>query len=484
MMFSNKLRLTVLGGLGLWLSTAALAATITVINNDIPGIGFNDATPVAPIGGNTGTSLGQQRLIAYQAAADKWGRTLVSKVPIRIQATWEKLTCTTTGAVLGSAGASSAYLNFPHAPVSGHWYGKALANKLSGSELDSTRTDIIARFNVNLGGTGCLDGVFFYLGLDNNHGTNVDFMTVLLHELGHGLGFQTLTSGSTGAQLGSTPTSSGFPSVWDDYLLDTTTGKTWTSMTDAERAASALNARKLVWTGSNAKIAAAKLLSSGSPTLTVTSPVLIAGEYLVGTASFGAALNSPGVSGSVVQVHDLACTTTAPLSPISVPVSGKIALIDRGICLFTEKVKGAQNLGAIGVIIADTVAGSPPSGLGGTDATITIPAVKISLADANALKLSLAFLPLAANMRIIPAMHTGADASGRPLMYTPNPYQGGSSVSHWDTSMSPNQLMEPSINADLQHAVKPPLDMTTPLLKDIGWTTTTDLTPVLMLLLD
>jgi hypothetical protein len=62
-----------------------------------------------------------------------------------------------------------------------------------------------------------------------------------------------------------------------------------------------------------------------------------------------------------------------------------------------------------------------------------------------------------------------ADTSNRPFMYTPNPFQGGSSVSHWDVRMSPNQLMEPAINGDLTHEVTPPFDLTYRLLKDIGW---------------
>ena len=64
---------------------------------------------------------------------------------------------------------------------------------------DPTIADISANFNSNLGNVGCLTGTFFYLGLDGNHGANIDFIVTLLHEMGHGLGFQTFTSGSTGA---------------------------------------------------------------------------------------------------------------------------------------------------------------------------------------------------------------------------------------------------------------------------------------------
>jgi len=175
---------------------------------------------------------------------------------------------------------------------------------------------------------------------------------------------------------------------------------------------------------------------------------------------------------------DTAPNTSLACNPLSAAnaaaVNGKIALLDRGVCGFTVKVKNAQLAGAIGVIIADNVAGSPPSGLGGTDPTITIPAVRISLADGNKLKAALATRSrlhsgMFANLGVNLAVRSGADPAGHALMYTPNPFQSGSSVSHWDTIEFPNQLMEPAINPDLTHEVTPPFDMTFPLLQDIGW---------------
>ena len=41
---------------------AANAATIQIMSRDAAGVGFNDPTPVAPTGGNTGITLGQQRM--------------------------------------------------------------------------------------------------------------------------------------------------------------------------------------------------------------------------------------------------------------------------------------------------------------------------------------------------------------------------------------------------------------------------------------
>ena len=54
-------------------------------------------------------------------------------------------------------------------------------------------------------------------------------------------------------------------------------------------------------------------------------------------------------------------------------------------------------------------------------------------------------------------------------MFAPNPVQGGSSVSHWDQSLFPNQLMEPNISSDLTHSVVPVWDLTFSILRDIGW---------------
>ncbi len=71
-------------------------------------------------------------------------------------------------------------------------------------------------------------------------------------------------------------------------------------------------------------------------------------------------------------------------------LAGKIALIDRGTCSFTVKVKNAQNAGAIGVIVADNVPGEYPIIMGGTDNTITAPAFMISFETGDTIKQFLA----------------------------------------------------------------------------------------------
>ncbi|MBC7798889.1 MAG: peptidase, partial [Pyrinomonadaceae bacterium] len=157
-------------GFGLTSKTFA-AATIVIANNDPAGVGFNDTTVVSPVGGNTGTTLGQQRLNAFNEAARIWGSTLDSNVIITVRAQWTALTCTATSAVLGSAGATTVHANFANAPFQNSWYGGALANKINGADLNVTTPEINTNFNVNLGKTDCLNGSPFYLGFDENEGT-------------------------------------------------------------------------------------------------------------------------------------------------------------------------------------------------------------------------------------------------------------------------------------------------------------------------
>lgn len=213
--------------------------------------------------------------------------------------------------------------------------------------------------------------------------------------------------------------------------------------------------------------------------LTISAPANLAGQFAVGGAGFGPQLSTSGITAEVAQVVDapngigLACT---PLSAVNaIAVKGKIALVDRGgTCSFPAKVKNAQDAGAIGVIVADNVAGTPAPNLAGVDPTVKIPSVRITLADATTLKTALntrsrTSSGVMATLGVNAAIRIGADPFGRALLFTPNPFQGGSSVSHFDTLAFPNLLMEPNINADLPQKVSAPLDLTFQLLQDTGW---------------
>jgi hypothetical protein len=101
-------------------------------------------------------------------------------------------------------------------------------------------------------------------------------------------------------------------------------------------------------------------------------------------ALFGPVLTAAGITGDVVLVNDGTTTTSDACEPITNNVTGKIALIDRGTCNFTVKVKHAQLAGAVAAVVADNV-DEPVITMGGTDATITISSVLISKTDGAAL---------------------------------------------------------------------------------------------------
>ncbi len=447
-------------------SPAMSASTIIIQNIDQPGVGFNDPTPVAPVGNNPGTTLGQQRLNAFQFAANIWGAVLDSNTTITIQASWEPLTCTSTTGVLGSAGnLGSIWRDFPGSPFASTWYGSALANALRGNDLDPATPEIRTRFNINLGTPGCLDDSPFYLGLDRNHGTAISLVAVLLHEFSHGLGFQTFSNSSTGAQ------NSGFPSIYDRFLFDNTTSKTWVQMTDAERQASAVNNGNLAWNGARVTADVQNILAT--PRVRVNQPLMQ--TFIAGAAGFGSPVTSSGITAAVVQALDPADSegpsTTDGCSPMTNAgaVAGKIALIDRGVCTFVTKVKNAQNAGALGVIIANNVSDPAVIQMGGSDPTITISALMVSLADGNTIRNQLG-AGVNATLLLDLSVPSGTDSQRRALIYAPNPVESGSSISHWDRTAFPNQLMEPSINADLTHSVVPIWDLSFSLLSDLGWT--------------
>lgn len=471
---------------------ASQATTIVVVNRDPAGVGFNDTTPVAPVGGNTGTTLGQQRKNVYRYVANIWEKAIDSDQPITVNAAWEALACNTDSAVLGSAGAWNIWHDFPGS-VPGTWYPQALANKLahtnmSAGQVDETgygNVDIKTQFNINLGNPGCLDGKSFYLGLDGNAGANVNFVETLLHELGHGLGFSVLTvDTSTGFRTppdgSDTVPTGGLPSIWERYMYDNKARKTWLDMSNAERAASAINPLGLAWIGPNA-VAGATLLAR-APVVKVATPGPVGSglvDYLA--SAFGPVPPPTGVFGSLALVAPQAGEPGPGCSAFNAAnvaaVSGKVALISRGGCTFVIKVKNAQNAGAIGALLANNVAGAISPG--GADATITIPSAGITLAAGDALKAAVpAALPygsrgkpgqVTATWSVDPARIAGADSAGRPLLYTPAALAPGSSVSHWDVSASPNLLMEPNISADLGEILVAPKDLTVPVLKDIGW---------------
>jgi hypothetical protein len=447
-------------------------APITLIVVDPPGFGFNDPTPAKPVGGNTGVTIGEQRLIAFKYAAAIWSSKLDSPVPIRIQASFDTLPCTAKSGTLGATFVSDWFIS--HAPhpefIPNVWYPASLANRLSETVLDPDFEEIVTTFNSDISQPDCLANMEWYYGLDNRATADkADLVATTLHELAHGLGFGPLSRDDYSK-------SQGRGDVFGQYALDTSTGKNWNEMTNQERAVSALNTRAVVWNGINTVKDVPKVLQSGTPKLRITEPASLAGDYYVSTASFGPPLAKAGLSGQMAIALDVANddgpSTTDACSALlnSLEIAGRIAVADRGTCSFAQKARNVQAAGAIGLIVVNNVEGTLPIYITGTDDSVKIPAVHVTLADGNALKKALAgFQRVTANLLADPEIRADADRTGRPILYTPNPSAAGATMSHWDPMASPNQLMEPDLSEDLSHSVEPPKDLTLSVLKDLGW---------------
>lgn len=117
--------------------------------------------------------------VAFAYAVSIWETIIESDMPIRMQANWEDNLETN---VLGNCGPETYYKDFKDAPFKGRYYPVAIAEKIAKREMNGeSRYDMIANFNSN---------VDWYYGTDMNcPDTLYDLVTVVMHEIGHGLGF-------------------------------------------------------------------------------------------------------------------------------------------------------------------------------------------------------------------------------------------------------------------------------------------------------
>ncbi len=145
---------------------------------------------------------------AFQFAVDIWETQLASSVPIRLRAQWASL----DPGVLGQAIWGTAHANFDGAQHNNTFYPVALAEKIAGQELNpSDEPDVVATFSSTTD---------WYYGTDGNTPTGkMDLVTVVLHEIAHGLGFTDTyngesSQGSVGLENGGVRV----PFVYDLYI--------------------------------------------------------------------------------------------------------------------------------------------------------------------------------------------------------------------------------------------------------------------------
>ena len=232
-------------GLGLFLLQVVpifAAARITLVNSNAQCVGFNDPTPASPRGGNYAITLGQQRLNAFQYAANLIAQHLNTSVEIKVDAQMTSLGGTAYSATLGQAGPMSVVRDFSGAPYSNTYYPIALAETLYGGDLNGG-SDIVAEFNSDVDNADVLGSLNWYYGFDQAGGGNVDYATVILHELMHGLGFLSLLD-ANGAKF------YGYNDVFllslEQHAASPTDLK---SMSNGQRANAEIDNGNLHWTG-------------------------------------------------------------------------------------------------------------------------------------------------------------------------------------------------------------------------------------------
>jgi MYXO-CTERM domain-containing protein len=315
--------------------------------------------------------------------------------------------------------------------------------------------DIEATFNGGLAECAGAENDWYY-GLDAKGGDRTDLVSVVLHELAHGLGFNSLVDPDTGAAP------QGLMDVFSTHVFDVTRGRSWADLTATERAASAGNVRRLVWSGENVTRMAPAVLAKGSP-LVGFAPVPPPGlRGFVSEAEFGARASARPARGRLVAISPAAgCSISADLS-------GAVALFVAPFCPPIQEAARAEAAGAIGALVTDGRDVVPPFSMGAPLAhrsafPVTIPVLGIADRDAALLA---GVRDLTAEIGSEADRLVGADEGGRVYLFASDPVFPASSVSHWDTLARPSLLEEPESTTDVSHDLR----LEQALLRDIGWT--------------
>ncbi|HLL02827.1 MAG TPA: myxosortase-dependent M36 family metallopeptidase [Myxococcaceae bacterium] len=127
---------------------------------------------------------------------------------------------------------------------------------------------------------------------------------------------------------------------------------------------------------------------NGVPEMKALAPANLAANLESGSASFGAQVFE--LTGDVLIPNPAGPTIACTPFAAGTNFNGKIVLLDRGSCDFNLKSKHAQDMGAIGTIIANNALNQPAPGLGGTNPAVTIPTLSISKETADAWRAAVA----------------------------------------------------------------------------------------------
>jgi hypothetical protein len=113
-------------------------------------------------------------------AAEIWGSLIYSDIPINIEVKFREMTGEESG-VLASTLSDGPYAVYTNGNLPTRLYTSALAEKMLGRNLNGNEPDILIEFNTGFS--------WYYKDDGNPTESQHDFLSVLLHEMAHGLGF-------------------------------------------------------------------------------------------------------------------------------------------------------------------------------------------------------------------------------------------------------------------------------------------------------
>ena len=117
---------------------------------------------------------------AINEAADVWSQNFTSQIPVKVKVLWERQA---NVGILAAASPGKFHSNFKNIPDKDLWYASALADAIAGEDIEPTLPEVTIRINST-------NGPMLYLGTDGNCPSNkYDLESMILHEMGHGLGF-------------------------------------------------------------------------------------------------------------------------------------------------------------------------------------------------------------------------------------------------------------------------------------------------------
>ncbi len=458
------------------LALPAGAEMISVNYLDNQGSGFFDSSSVDPLPGNPGTTLGEQRRIALDKAIDAWASRLDSNIRLRLNVEFDDLGCGDR-TTLAQAGTNYISVNFDNRPETNAVFPGTMATALSGEAPDDFDAEMRAQFNLRLDQGDCLDGVSgFWYGLDAAimpSGGTISFLEVATHELGHGLGFQSLTDEDREFFFFE-QFDERLPDRMSRFIRDLGEDKTWRELSAEERVESSTSGSELVFTGERTNLRAAERLLPpsriripGNPPINAFIQGLPPYLSLAGLDAPMVLAQGPGPGpGSESPWHRaLACQ---PLDN-SDEADGAIVLAKRGECSFATKWQNAFDAGAAALVIADdrVASANPDSNIArdnsmNLDRQLPIPLWSVSQGRGDQL---VSNVP-AASARLEYQTFGARGTRQGFVNLQASTENTGSNVSHFAESMFPPSLMNPSHTG---LAFDGGLDFTPDFMLDLGW---------------